>query len=119
MPSGGGGFGQGTSGGERGADAALVGSWERFDIAQFDIDIVTTTTRWQFAEDGSCRRLISTMSANEGFPRTTERDCTWLIGPREITIEFVDGGGGTFELSFPGFASDRMLLDGLEYGRVG
>lgn len=114
-------FPSGISGGGNGQTTevdALVGLWERFDAAVFETDVVTITTRWAFEGGGSCRRTITTFSAAEGFPRTTARDCTYDIGPLEITITFSDGEQGTFSLSFPGFDPDRMLLDGAEYRRV-
>lgn len=96
----------------------LVGEWERFDVVEFEQDLVTTTVHWRFGPDGFCRRTITTFSAVEGFPRTTEVDCQYDIGPLEITITFSTGDTGTFALSFPGFDPDRMLLDGFEYRRV-
>ena len=96
----------------------LVGEWQRFDVVEFDQDLVTTTIHWQFDADGFCRRTITTFSAVEGFPRTTAVDCQYTIGPLEITITFSTGDTGTFPLSFPGFDPDRMLLDGFEYRRV-
>ena len=114
-------FPSGIAGGGNGESAdveTLVGLWERFDAAVFETDVVTITTRWAFEGRGTCRRTIITFSAAEGFPRTTARDCTWDIGPLEITITFADGERSTFSLSFPGFDPDRMLLDGAEYRRV-
>ncbi len=105
-------------GGSADAGATLVGEWQRFDIAEFEEDIVTTTIHWRFEPDGFCRRSITTFSANEGFPRTTRTDCRYDVGPLEITITFSNGDTGTFALSFPGFDPDRMLLDGFEYRRV-
>ena len=96
----------------------LVGEWQRFDVVEFEQDLVTTTVHWRFDAGGFCRRTITTFSAVEGFPRTTERDCQYEIGPLEITITFSSGDTGTFTLSFPGFDRDRMLLDGFEYRRV-
>ena len=105
-------------GGSADAAATLVGEWQRFDIVEFEEDLVSTTIHWRFEPDGFCRRTITTFSANEGFPRTTQTDCQYDVGPLEITITFSTGDTGTFDLSFPGFDPDRMLLDGFEYRRV-
>ena len=108
----------GSDGSDGGGSTTLVGLWQRFEVVEFETDIVTTTIRWEFEGLGTCRRTIVTFSAVEGFPRTTARDCSWDIGPLEVTITFADGESGTFSLDFPGFDPDRMLLDGAEYRRV-
>lgn len=100
------------------ASGTLVGEWQRFDIAEFEQDLVTTTIHWRFEAGGFCQRTITTFSAVEGFPRTTQRDCQYTLGPLEITITFSTGDTGVFPLSFPGFDPDRLLLDGFEYRRV-
>ncbi len=105
-------------GGTSDAGSTLVGEWQRFDVAEFETDLVTTTIHWRFDAGGFCRRTITTFSAAEGFPRIAQRDCAYDIGPLEITITFSTGDSGVFPLSFPGFDPDRMLLDGLEYRRV-
>ena len=105
-------------GGTAEAGSAIVGEWQRFEIAEFEQDLITTTIRWRFEPGGFCRRTITTFSAVEGFPRTTQRDCGYDVGPLEITITFDTGDASVFPLSFPGFDPDRMLLDGLEYRRV-
>ena len=113
-------FPAGSSGGGGSADnVTLPGEWERFDVFQTDVDVVTTTTRWRFAADGSCRRTITTFSLIEGFPRSTARDCTWTTGSLEVTITFLGAEAATFDLSFAGFDPDRLILDGFEYRRVG
>ena len=112
----------GSTGGGRGTspdDATLPGEWERFDVFQTDADVVTTTTRWRFAADGTCRRTITSFSVVEGFPRTSTRDCTWTTGVLEITITFAGADAATFDLAFAGFDPDRLVLDGFEYRRIG
>ena len=121
-------FGEGTSGGagagnddgNGGAPATpLVGEWERFEVALTPGDVITTTIHWRFGADASCTRVITTHSANEGFARTEVRHCTWSIGPASLTIRYSEGDEGTFDLAFPGFDANRLLLDGLEYQRIG
>jgi len=111
-----------TGGGGSGTspdDVTLPGEWERFDVFQTDVDVVTTTTRWRFAADGTCRRTITTFSLVEGFPRSSARDCTWTTGVLDITITFLGAESATFDLAFAGFDPNRLILDGFEYRRVG
>lgn len=85
----GGGFGPGSSGGG-GAAASLVGVWQ----------------------------TIVTESLAEGFPRTTERACTWTVNGARVAISFVGAGTLTFDFSFAGLSPDRLVLDGFEYQRL-
>jgi hypothetical protein len=111
----GGGFGTGTSGG--GGAASLVGVWRSVVVIEVPGDLQTWTTTWRFDADGACRQTVITESLAEGFPRTTERACTWAATGGEVTISFVGGGTLTFDFSFAGFSPDRLVLDGFEYQR--
>jgi len=118
-------FGEASSGttvGDGGAPGSssgtIVGEWERLEIVAFDGDIVTTSIHWLFDADGSCVRVITTTSAVEGIPRTEIRECTWRIGPAEITLRLGTDAEATFPLAFGGFDPNRLVLDGLEYQRV-
>ena len=81
-------------------------------------DLQTWTTTWHFDADGGCRQTVVTESVAEGFPRVTERGCTYAAGDFEITVRF--GGGGVLELeyAFADFSPDRLVLDGFEYERL-
>ena len=83
-----------------------------------DGDLLTTTVHWLFDADGSCVRSITTFSANEGFPRTELRECTWSLGPGEITIRIGTDPESTFDAGFGGFDPNLLILDGFEYRRV-
>ena len=117
-------FGEGASGtggggnGPETSSGTIVGEWERFEAVAFDGDIVTTTINWLFDADGTCVRVITTISAIEGIPRTQIRECTWRIGPAEITLRLGTDAEATFSLAFGGFDPNRLILDGLEYQRV-
>jgi hypothetical protein len=110
--NGGSGDGPGTSSG------TIVGEWERLEVVAFDGDFITTSIHWLFDADGSCVRVITTTSAVEGIPRTEIRECTWRIGPAEITLRLGTDAEATFSLAFGGFDPNRLVLDGLEYQRV-
>lgn len=113
-------FPAGTSGdGSTVSDAeTIVGGWERLEVIQFETDVVSTVTRWRFRGDGTCGLDITTLSLAEGIPRTSVRTCVYAVGPLQATITFSGSESATFDLSFPGFDPDRMLLDGFEYRRV-
>ena len=61
---------------------------------------------------------VITESLAEGFPRTTERPCTWTTNSGEVAISFVGGGTLTFDFSFAALDPDRLVLDGFEYHRL-
>lgn len=109
------GTGTSTSGG---GEASLVGVWRNVSVVQVPGDLQTWTTTWQFDEDGTCRQTVVTESLAEGFPRTTERACTWTVNGSQVTIAFLGAGTLTFEFSFAGFSPDRLVLDGFEYQRI-
>jgi hypothetical protein len=112
-----GGFGSGTSSGG-GATASFVGVWRTVVVIQVPGDLQTWTTTWQFDEGGTCRQTVVTESLAEGFPRTTERACTFAVNGSEVTISFAGGGTLTFPFSFAGLSPDRLVLDGFEYQRL-
>lgn len=103
-----------TGGGD---SASLVGTWLNVVVIQVPGDVQTWTTTWQFDSAGTCRQTVEIESLAEGFPRTTERSCTFVVSGGNVTISFVGGGTLTFAFSFAGFSPDRLVLDGFEYQR--
>jgi hypothetical protein len=95
-----------------------VGTWQTVVVIQVPGDLQTWTTTWRFESDGNCRQTVVSESLAEGFPRTTERTCTFAITGSSIVIGYVGGGELTFEFSFAGFSPDRLVLDGFEYQRI-
>lgn len=119
LPFGEGAAGTGSGGnGPASSSGTVVGEWERFEAVAVDGDIITTTIHWLFDADGTCVRVITSMSANEGIPRSQIRECTWRLGPAEITLQLGTDAEATFRLEFGGFDPNRLILDGLEYQRV-
>jgi hypothetical protein len=117
MGQAGGGNGSGTSGGG-GGGSELVGAWQTVVVIEVPGDLQTWTTTWRFDSAGTCRQTVITESLAEGFPRTTERTCTWTTSSGEVTISFVGGGTLTFDFSFAALDPDRLVLDGFEYQRL-
>jgi hypothetical protein len=107
----------GASGGG-GDGSALVGSWQTVVVIEVPGDLQTWTTTWRFDSAGTCRQTVITESLAEGFPRTTERSCTWTTNSGEVAISYVGGGTVIFDFSFAALHPDRLVLDGFEYQRL-
>ena len=117
MGQAGGGKDSGASGGG-GGGSALVGAWQTVVVIEVPGDLQTWTTTWRFDSAGTCRQTVITESLAEGFPRTTERTCTWTTNTGEVAISYVGGGTVTFDFSFAALDPDRLVLDGFEYQRL-
>jgi hypothetical protein len=87
-------------------------------LIQVSDDLQRWTTTWRFDADGTCRQAVVTESLAEGFPRTSERSCTYLTNESSVAIAYADGATATFDFSFAGFSRDRLVLDGSEYQRL-
>jgi hypothetical protein len=113
FPGGGGG---GQTGGT--SPSPLVGDWQTVVLIQVSDDLQRWTTTWRFEAGDTCRQTIVTESLAEGFPRTSERSCTYLTNESSVAITYADGATVTFDFSFTGFSPDRLVLDGYEYQRL-
>ena len=92
--------------------------WQTVVVIEVPGDLQTWTTTWRFDADGTCRQTVVTESLAEGFPRTTERACTWTInGGRGRDQPSWAAATLTFDFSFAGLSPDRLVLDGFEYQR--
>jgi hypothetical protein len=107
----------GVSSGD-GPTERLVGTWRTVVVVEVPGDIQTWTTTWRFEPDGACLQTVERESLAEGFPRITERPCTFVAGDVEVTVGFTDGGTLVLECSFADFSPDRLILDGFEYERL-
>jgi hypothetical protein len=104
--------------GDDGVTERLVGTWRTVVVVEVPGDMQTWTTTWRFEPDGACHQTVETESLAEGFPRVTERPCTFVARDFDISITFAGGGTLVFEYSFPDFSADRLILDGFEYERL-
>jgi hypothetical protein len=107
----------GASGGD-GAAETLVGTWRTTLVIEVPGDLQTWTTTWRFDQDGTCHQTQESESLVEGFPRTTERNCTFTTDAAVMTVSFIGGGMLTLDFTFAGFSPDRLVLDGFEYQRI-
>jgi len=111
----------GDNGGIAGGDGPaerLLGTWRTVLVVEVPGDVQTWTTTWHFAPENRCHFTRETESLAEGFPRITERACSFSINGRELTISFTDGGTLVTEFTFASFSPDRLVLDGFEYERI-
>ena len=106
----------GVSGG--GTVGTIIGAWQNVIVIQVPGDLQTWTTTWRFDAEGTCRQTVVTESLAEGFPRTTERTCTFTTSGTSITIAYTGAGELTFDFSLTGPASDVLVLDGFEYKHI-
>jgi hypothetical protein len=107
----------GVSGGD-GAAERLIGTWRTVVLVEVPGDIQAWATTWRFEPDGRCLQRVETRSVAEGFPRLSERICTFVAGDLDVTISFTGGGTLVLEYSFADFSPDRLILDGFEYERL-
>lgn len=96
----------------------LLGTWRAVVVVTLPGDLQTWTTTWRFDPAGSCRQTVETESLAEGFPRVTERSCSFVARDFDVAIAFTGGGRLVLRYSFADFSSDRLVLDGFEYQRL-
>lgn len=102
-----------------GVPSMLVGEWRNRLIIEMVGDFQTVTTTWRFRADRSCQQVVESFSALEGFSRTTTRDCSFVVGNFFLDVTFTDRPGSTrFDFSFTDFGATRLVLAGVEFGRV-
>lgn len=98
---------------------ALVGGWQLVTEIPIGGDLQTTTVLWEFAADRTCRRTVTTLLVSEGIPRTTVQDCQYVPDINSVTVTFPGSLPATFTVTFAAFDANRLVLDGMEYQRVG
>jgi hypothetical protein len=98
---------------------ALIGAWQLVTVIPIGGDLQSTTVLWEFAADLSCRRTVTTLLVSEGIPRTSVQDCEYVPDINSVTVTFPNALPANFTVSFAAFDADRLVLDGMEYQRVG
>jgi hypothetical protein len=98
-----------------------VGQWETILLVDVPGDSQTWTTTWLFQADQTCRFTRSILSIVEGLPRVTLRPCTWRTANATVLVSYTEPAGTSSVLpyDFVAFDPDRLLLEGIEYRRVG
>jgi hypothetical protein len=114
----------GTSGGGGVGDSTnaqlVVGIWELTIVTFLMDDVLTERTVWEFGPDLNCQQTIYSTLGSEGFERVTRNYCTYLVVNFDVVIRFDDTlEEVTFPFDIAAFDPDRLILDGLEYTRIG
>jgi hypothetical protein len=99
--------------------AALVGEWRTVLFVDIGVDVQTWTTTWRFQADGVCSMTRVVRSTLEDQTRTTVRPCRWTAANAAITAIYDDGTVSLLPFSFPRLDRNRLLLEGIEYARLG
>ena len=111
--------GGGNGGGSTGV-SPVIGTWQVVLVITVPGDIQTWTTTWRFDAAGTCHLTRTSFSLLEGFPRTTERDCRFLLSGGNVVVTYSDSNATqSLPYSFAGFSPDRLVLEGIEYRRIG
>jgi hypothetical protein len=98
----------------------VVGAWQVTLLVSVQADLQEWTTRWQFDADRRCAFRRTTFSAVEGVRRTVERECTWVDRGGVLEVRYSDTGHtDRLPYSVPAFDTRRLVLEGVEYQRVG
>lgn len=109
----------GPGGGRGGVVNPLVGEWEVSLFVEVVGDVQLWTTNWVFNDGGTCRFRRTVVSVVGG---TTVRlnDCVWTTANGALRATTVPEGTVLVEaqFSFPGGATDRLILQGIEYRRI-
>lgn len=113
--------GQTGVGGRPAGDGRLVGEWQTIILMDVPGDSQTWTTTWLFRADLTCRFTRSIFSIADGVPRVTLRPCTWRTANATVLVTYTDppGTGISLPYDFVAFDPNRLLLEGIEYQRVG
>lgn len=99
--------------------SVLVGTWKTVIVIFLDTDVQTWTTVWRFESAGACRLVKTSFSLLEGFPRTDDRACTFIVQGREIVAEFpATSQMMRMTWDLVGVSPDRLRLEGVVYERV-
>jgi hypothetical protein len=97
----------------------LIGTWQVILLVDAETDIQEWRTRWTFRSDGSCRFQRTTMSLVEGISRTVTRDGSYLDRGTEAAVTFDDGTTATLPYSVPLNSTRVLIIEGLQYERIG
>ncbi|MGE0553502.1 MAG: hypothetical protein AB7R55_08725 [Gemmatimonadales bacterium] len=117
-------FGLGDAGdrpsGRSSSPSPVVGTWEVVLVVNADTDVQRWTTTWRFGSDRTCDFKRVTLSLVEGISRTVERSCRYVDRGGTLEVSYADGTApSSLPYEIPAFSNDRLILEGVEYERVG
>jgi hypothetical protein len=98
----------------------VVGTWQTTIVLFVAGDLQEWVTRWRFDKDRRCGFERTTFSFVEGIPRTVARSCTYRDLGTVVEVRY-DRTGDIQQLPyrFPDFSNRRLILEGVEYERIG
>jgi len=106
--------------GRSSSPSAVVGTWRADLLVTIDGDLQRWTTTWRFGADRGCDFKRVTLSLVEGIPRTVERSCTYLDQGTALEVKYTDAtASSTLPYEIPPFSTDQLILEGVEYDRIG
>jgi len=116
-------LGPGDNGGQTGTGGGVspvVGDWRTIIFIAVELDAQTWVTTWRFRADAGCHFRREVTSLVEGVTRIRSRDCTWLAAGGVITVTYLDTAEvHAMPYSFRGFNPSILVLEGIEYTRLG
>jgi hypothetical protein len=98
----------------------VIGAWRVVLIISVSADLQQWETEWRFGADRRCRFDRTTFSVVEGIRRTVTRSCSYIDRGDALEVRY-DETGNTERLpyQFPAFDRNRLILEGVEYERIG
>jgi len=106
--------------GRSSSPSPVVGTWNVVLVISVDSDLQQWTTTWRFGSDRTCDFTRVTLSLVEGISRTVERSCTYVDRGGTLEVSYTDGTApSTLPYEIPAFSTDRLILEGVEYERIG
>lgn len=112
------GGGGGNGGGQQ--NSPLIGTWQAIFLFRLDNDVQRQTTTWEFHSDGTCRRTVDTFSVLADQTFRTVSDCSFRSGAFDVSVTYAGNSAAvTFQWSLQDFSSNKLILDGVVYDRIG
>lgn len=111
--------GGGGSTGRSNRPSPLIGDWQVVLLVHTDLDVQQWRTRWTFGSDLRCHFERTTFSFVEGISRTVKRDGTFVDRGGEAAVTFTDRTTATLPYSVPPDSPRHLIIEGLEYERIG
>ena len=97
----------------------LIGTWQVVLLVETSADVQRWQTQWSFTSNGHCHFERTSISLVEGISRTVTRDCTYVDRGQEAAVTFTDQSTAQLPYSVPLNSTRFLIIEGLQYERVG
>ncbi len=111
--------GDSGSSGRSSRPSPLIGTWQVVLLVETGSDVQRWQTRWSFSADGRCQFERTTQSLAEGISRTVKRECVYIDRGQEAAVTFSDRTTATLPYSVPLNSTRLLIIEGLQYERIG